>query len=1332
MLYYRLTYIYLGLIFITFAQAQEVGHYPHTDHPELFKAIPMIDHTTPQWARMMYNYPLRFAQIVEARSIYNAKHRFRKNIHTQNYKYWYRQVKEYVNDEGQVDFPQSGTEFRKYKALYKKERLQKSAPIWHNIGPERTYRSDGSLATRPTQANVYCLAVAPSNTSVLYAGMETGGIFKSIDKGLNWVPVTYDYAIRKIYDIKVDPWNPDIVYATRDRELYKTTDGGLTWSLIYTSTGRMEQLYIHTVYSDTIYAATSTGLIKSMDGGLTWSTKYTGRLYDIEAKPGTNDTLYIAVENTILKRPEIWKSTNAGDIWTLMDNGYYVPSDTTVATVYGCKIGVTPADPNRIYAGIIASGKAGDNGWIGIYYSLDEGGNWQEDSGFDGGPYESGNADSTNWYVAGYASGYHQGFYNFDIDVSHNDPDRLWIGTIWFCESGNRGGNIEYIRGTRSLEMHADIQDIDVVGDEIWIASDGGINYSNDECQTVEVRMKGITASDFWGFDQGWNTDTWVGGRYHNGDAVFHENYGFRQTVFLGGAERATGYVNPFDNRKMYMSDIRDKRISNTLNVASENISNLAMYPNESYLDFQSSNIAWSHKYAQQLLIGKDSSIYRSDDGGNSFYNLYSFPGSIRRLAISRADDNVICAIVFVSYWDWRMYRSIDGGESFAQLSKPVLSGGSWRNLSFALNPFDKNEIWLASNSSSDGNKIFRSIDGGVSWMNQYDNILSGQKIKDMLFQASPQGDVLYIMTNDNFYYYDINVNQWTNYRSGLPVLHGGFIIKPFYRDNKIRMASSKGIWEAPMIRVSRIQAKPMIASDTVYCYRDTVRMDSYSISSGTTTYRWDVEPSPQWMSSINIRNPKMVLGANGDYTIRLIVEDVPTGQIDTTTISSMLVVDTQCEAETIQGQALKTYNHGDYLIVNDANLHNITHFTITGWWKPDSALTAFGALVSSGDWCAHCDYTEGLIVDYWGSKLWYKWPGNAGQWGRNSGMSIPMNEWSYVALVIEPDRATLYLNEEMYVHNITLNPGNISNLYIGYGHYNKSFRGEIDEVTLWNRALTYDEIKALRHITKEQQIKADSTLIGYFQFNTLYGGSRVMDHGGVLHGVLYKNAALVPSNVPVGGGESETFSVFSGGNYNSQKTGVEMVFDEMGTYPNGDVVISRINLKPNITPSNGVLSDAYWIINNYGNNKTFTALSSISFSDLGNVSNHTPASEYHLSGRNQNDHRDSWVLVSQGDSIEANDERIVFETAGSIDSSGQFVISNQGAIGWIGVISSDWDNPANWSTNSIPNAQSDVIITAGTPFYPIVNVDVMIRSLTLMEQAEMHISPAIRFDVSN
>ena len=63
------------------------------------------------------------------------------------------------------------------------------AAHWTLLGPVQTF-SDNNNGLSTEQSNIYCIAVAPSNPSVLYASSEPGTLYRSSDKGQHWTSVT--------------------------------------------------------------------------------------------------------------------------------------------------------------------------------------------------------------------------------------------------------------------------------------------------------------------------------------------------------------------------------------------------------------------------------------------------------------------------------------------------------------------------------------------------------------------------------------------------------------------------------------------------------------------------------------------------------------------------------------------------------------------------------------------------------------------------------------------------------------------------------------------------------------------------------------------------------------------------------------------------------------------------------------------------------------------------------------------------------------------------------------------------------------------------------------
>jgi hypothetical protein len=109
-------------------------------------------------------------------------------------------------------------------------------------------------------------------------------------------------------------------------------------------------------------------------------------------------------------------------------------------------------------------------------------------------------------------------------------------------------------------------------------------------------------------------------------------------------------------------------------------------------------------------------------------------------------------------------------------------------------------------------------------------------------------------------------------------------------------------------------------------------------------------------------------------------------------------------------------------------------------------------------------DNASGLDIRSTG-ELRYHW--NGGQWDFASGITVPVGAWTFLALVVEPGRGTLYMNDGNGLVSATNNTGHgvtaLSDpLFLGRDRTDRPLVGDIDEVAIYKRALSPDEIANL------------------------------------------------------------------------------------------------------------------------------------------------------------------------------------------------------------------------------------------------------------------------------
>jgi photosystem II stability/assembly factor-like uncharacterized protein len=262
----------------------------------------------------------------------------------------------------------------------------------------------------PVGNRIASVAGVIGDPNVYYAGAASGGIWKTVDAGIHWTPIFDGESISSVGALAVAPSNPNIVWAGTGEPwirshisigngLYKSTDAGRTWTHSGPdSASRTGRIVIDPVNPDVVYVAAQghsygpeqeRGVYRTTDGGQTWSKVLfvdanTGAI-DVVMHPTDSKTLFAAMWQLELHTwgresggagSGIYVTHDGGDHWTKLE-GHGLPTHE----IGKVGLAISKSNPNRVYAlietgdGNPLHGRPTDNGEL--WRSEDGGVNWK-------------------------------------------------------------------------------------------------------------------------------------------------------------------------------------------------------------------------------------------------------------------------------------------------------------------------------------------------------------------------------------------------------------------------------------------------------------------------------------------------------------------------------------------------------------------------------------------------------------------------------------------------------------------------------------------------------------------------------------------------------------------------------------------------------------------------------------------------------------------------------------------------------------------------------------------------------------------------------------------
>ncbi|HEV2111397.1 MAG TPA: hypothetical protein VGT99_08590 [Gammaproteobacteria bacterium] len=519
-----------------------------------------------------------------------------------------------------------------------------------------------SVAGSPGGGTVSKVVVNPAAPSILYAASGTG-VFKSTDSGADWTLV-FGTPIAP-NDLAIDPLNPSILYTSYSgantgfsgdatKTLFKSTDGGATWTEMDTGIGAFASstaidpvvlIAVDPVNAGTAYAAAlSTGIYKTTDGGLHWTSINTGLPTLIFSQPFTQ----LAVDPA---NPQLLFliAQNLGGVGIAALSGLYTSADggahwTATSQVGGSAALAFAIDP-RNAAHLIACGITSGGSTPALSSSTDSGATWSSTT-----------------------------FCPFAVNALSFDPSNSQ-----HLVAATQAGAYQSADGGATWNLSTEVNASYVLG------------VSFDPVTPANIYVGTFNWGLFKSADHG---STWA-----QADKGLHSVAVNQMLMGTDGAMYLASWGSGI--YKSTDQGVTWTEVGTAVSPASFN-NGIYVY-----------GLAEDPQTPSTLYAGTADGLYKTTDGGAHWSAANSGMPYFNELSIA-IDPEATSTVYVGTAYSGGIYKSTNGGSSWtsSSIGLPITAGGFDTVPALAVDPADSNVVYAGMGTSAS----FKSMDGGASW----------------------------------------------------------------------------------------------------------------------------------------------------------------------------------------------------------------------------------------------------------------------------------------------------------------------------------------------------------------------------------------------------------------------------------------------------------------------------------------------------------------------------------------------------------------------------------------------------------------------------------------